>query len=138
MKTTGKMIVISLLICAAMTVGCTKKVKVTIANHSDISRSINLTVPDGTMVVGSVGAGSRLMHTLTVKTADLPAQCNYSAGPGGVSQSFTVTEDSPDKWWFHITAQGRMTGPYTKDDVHTETEDLGEIEVEVNTEMLVR
>ena len=137
MKTSGKIIIVSVLACAAVTAGCAKKVKVTIANHSAHSRSIDLTVPDGTTRVGAVSAGGSLTHTLKVKNDDLPAECNYSAGAGS-SQSFTVTEESPDKWWFHITKDGHLIGPLTKKDVHVETEDRGEIEVEVHRKTILK
>ncbi len=137
MKKTGYIVTVSVLVCAAMMVGCTKKVEVTIANHSDHSRTVSLTVPDGTTTVGAVGAASSLTHTLAVKNEDLPAQCNYSAGAGS-SQSFALTEDSPDRWWFHITKDGRITRPYTKEDTHVETEDRGEVELEVHREMKIK
>jgi len=137
MNTLGRLAGVSVLVCAAMAVGCTKKVNVTIYNHTTSSLGISLTVPDGTLTVGSVGAGSRLTHTLAVKTSDLPAQCTYSAGPGS-SLSFTVDEDTKSKLWFHITRSGRLTGPYGKDDVHVETEKRGKINVKVRTEPVIR
>ena len=125
-------------LCAGMLAGgCSKKVQITVRNHTDVSRPVQLTVPDGTMALGSVGPNSSLTSTLKVKTDDLPAPCNISAG-GGASQSFTVTEDSPSAWWFHITGAGRMAGPYGKDDVHTETEDRGTIVVPAGRRMLVK
>ncbi len=136
MKTTHLIAVASLFACVFVG-GCTKKVQITIRNHSDVSRSVQLTVPDGTMPLGSVGPKSSLTSTLKVKTDDLPAPCNLSAG-GGASQSFTVTDDSPSAWWFHITGEGRMAGPYGKNDVHTETEDRGTIEATTDTRMLLK
>lgn len=118
------------LLSATLAAGCTKKVNVTIYNHTDVSRTIQLTVPDETSALGAVGPGGRLSSTLVVQKSDLPASCNLSAG-AGASQSFTVTEDSPSRWWFHITRQGRLVGPYGKRDVHVETEDGGTIEVPV-------
>jgi len=117
--------------------GCTKKVRVTIVNHTDVSRPVQLTVPDGTMPLGRVGPNSSLTSTLTVKKDDLPAPCNLSAG-GGASQSFAVTEDSPAAWWFHITGAGTMAGPYREDDEHVETEDRGTITVPAGRRMLVK
>ncbi len=130
MRTSGKAIGISLLILAVMMVGCTRKTAVTISNHSDLSRNISVTVPDGTSPVGAVGAGGRLTHTLVVKTEDLPAECSYSAG-AGASQSFMVSEDTKSKLWFRITKAGKLMGPYTKDDVHVETRQTGEVKVVV-------
>jgi len=115
---------------AGLAAGCTKKVEITVFNHTDVSRTLQLTVPDETTTLGAIGPNGRLSTTLVVKTADLPASCNLSAG-AGASQSFTVTEDSPSKWWFHVTRQGRLVGPYGKKDVHVETEDGGTIEVPV-------
>jgi len=131
------LIAVALLCSVVLVGGCTKKVQVTVMNHTDVSRPVQLTVPDGTMVLGSVGPNSSLTSTLKVKTDDLPAPCNLSAG-GGASQSFTVTEDSPSAWWFHITAEGRMAGPYGENDVHTETEDRGTIEATTGRQMLVK
>ena len=110
--------------------GCTKKVQITVLNHTEASRTIQLTVPDDMMTLGAVGPGGRLSSTLAVKKSDLPASCRLSAG-AGAEQSFAVTEDSPDEWWFHITAAGRLAGPYGKRDVHVETEDGGTIDVPV-------
>ena len=118
-----------LLAGTVLMVGCVKKVKVTIMNHSSQPQTVRLTVPDGTMTVGTVSAGGSLSHTLKVKTEDLPAQCNYSIT--GSSLSFTVDEDSPGRWWFHITKDGRITGPYGKKDTHVETEHKSTIKVTV-------
>ena len=118
-----------LLVGTVLMVGCVKKVKVTIMNHSSQPQTVRLTVPDGTMTVGTVSARGSLSHTLKVKTEDLPAQCNYSIT--GSSLSFTVDEDSPGRWWFHITKDGRITGPYGKKDTHVETEHKGTIKVTV-------
>ena len=125
-------------LCAGMLVGgCTKKVQITVMNHTDVSRPIQLTAPDGTIAIGSVGPKSSLTSTLVVKKDYLPAPCNISAG-GGASQSFTVLEDSPSAWWFHITAEGRMAGPYGRDDVHTETDDRGTIVVPAGRRILIK
>lgn len=129
--------VVALSCLVVLSAGCAKKVRLTIANHSSVSRTIQLTAVDETMTLGAVGADSRLTSTLKVKTADLPAQCNISAG-AGASQSFTVTEDSPSKWWFHITRDGRLVGPYGKNDEHVETEDRGTIEVPIERRMLLK
>ena len=91
------------------------------ANHSDVARQVQLTTPEGTSTIGAVGAEGSLRTKLVVKNSDLPAQCQLSVG-AGAAQSFSVTEDSPAKWWFHVTKDGRLTGPYGKDDTHTETD----------------
>jgi len=114
--------------------GCTKKIDITILNHTDASRTIQLTGPYETETLGAVGAHGRLSSTLAIKTSDLPASCNLSAG-AGAQQSFRVTEDSPSAWWFHVTNTGRLAGPYGKHDVHVETEDGGTIEVPVKRRM---
>ena len=130
MKTSAGRIGLVLLACAGMLAGCTKKMRVTISNHSAEARRITVTCPDGTLPVGAVSAGGRFTHTLAVKAEDLPAQCTYSAGMG-VSQSFTVSEDTKDKLWFRITKDGQLMGPYTKDDVHVETEDRGTVKLTI-------
>jgi len=131
----SNVILVALLAGTVLMVGCVKKVKVTIMNHSPQPQTVQLTVPDGTMTVGTVSAGGSLSHTLKVKTEDLPAQCNYSIT--GSSLSFTVDEDSPGRWWFHITKDGRITGPYGKKDTHVETEHKGTIKVTVPGGMVV-
>jgi len=131
----SNVILVVLLAGAVLMVGCVKKVKVTIMNHSSQPQTVQLTVPDGTMTVGTVSAGGSLSHTLKVKTEDLPAQCNYSIT--GSSLSFTVDEDSPGRWWFHITKDGRITGPYGKKDTHVETEHKRTIKLTVPGGMVV-
>ncbi len=135
MDMTAKIVAVCVLVCAAMAVGC-KKIEVTIHNHSADAMSVRITVPDGTVPLGAVSAGGRLSHTIKINNEDLPAQCSVSAGVGN-SQSFTVTEDTKDKLWFHITNKGRLTGPYTKQDVHVETEKRGHIEETVHQETVV-
>jgi hypothetical protein len=111
---------LSLMTLAVLATGCDKKIQLTVANHSDISRTVQMSTPDETMNVGTVSPNGRMKTTLSVKTSDLPADC-YLTAEGGAKQTFTVTEDSPSKWWFHISADGVLAGPYGKDDVHAET-----------------
>ena len=134
---TSHLIAIALL-CAAMCAGgCTKTVDITIMNHTDVSRQLQLTVPDGTTTLGAIGPNSTFRSLLKVKKDDLPAQCNLDAG-SGASQAFIVTDDSPSAWWFHITAEGKMVGPLGKNDIHTETENRGKIEVRSEPKMLLK
>ena len=133
---TSHLIAVAVLCAGVLVGGCTKKVHISVRNHTDVSRPIQLTAPDGTMAIGSVAPKSVLTSTLAIKKDYLPAPCNISAG-GGASQSFTVTEDSPSAWWFHITGEGRMAGPYGENDVHTETEDRGTIKATTGRRMLV-
>jgi len=137
MKTTGKLLVVGVLLCTALMVGC-KKVNLMVYNHSDSARDIKVTTPDeGTLPVGSVSAGGgRLSYTMKIKNEDMPARCSVSAGVGN-TQAFTVNEDTKDKLWFHVTRNGELTGPFTKDDTFVDTEDMGEIELEVREEMIV-
>jgi len=132
-----KMLAVSLMACAVLAGGCTKKVQVTVANHSDISRTIQLSSPDETMTVGAVSAGGNLTTTLTVKNSDLPAQC-YLSAEGGAQQSFMVTEDSPSKWWFHVTKDGKLTGPYGKEDTHAESEKTTDISVPIGRTTILK
>jgi hypothetical protein len=124
------------MISAAVLAGCTKKIKVTIRNHTTSDKTVQLTVPDGTRTIGVVGKNSGMTHTLAVKKDDLPAQCHYAAG-AGASVSFEVSDDSPDIWFFHITNDGKLAGPYGKNDVHTETENRGKVELRTGTQMIV-
>jgi len=122
MRMTGKIAVVSMLVCVALMVGCSKQVTLTIYNHSSTPRNIEVTVPDGTRPIGSVSAGGRIVHTVKIRNEVLPAVCNLSAGTGA-SQSFTVDDETQTYLWFHITKNGAMTGPYDQDSVHTETGD---------------
>jgi len=134
---TNHLVAIALLCAAVCAGGCTKTVNITVMNHSEVSRQLQLTVPDGTMTLGAVGPNSTFSSSLKVKKDDLPAPCNLSAG-SGASQSFTVTEESPSAWWFHVTADGKLVGPLGKNDVHTETEDRGTIEMRSRPKMLLK
>ncbi|HUS92443.1 MAG TPA: hypothetical protein VM695_11370 [Phycisphaerae bacterium] len=134
---TRTLLVLASLAGGALAGGCTQKVDITILNHTDVSRTVQLSVPDETVTLGAVGPNGRLSSTLAVKKSDLPASCRLSAG-AGAQQSFTVTEDSPSKWWFHVTASGQLAGPYGKDDVHVETEDRGTIDVPVGRRMKLK
>ena len=121
MKST-KVLLVALVACAAVAAGCEKKVLVTVMNHSDLARTVKLSTPDDTITMGSVGAeGGRQSMTLVVKTNEMPAQCRIAAGTGS-DLGFPVTDDTPDKLWFHITKDGKLAGPYRKDDVHAETD----------------
>ena len=122
---------------AGLLAGCSKKVEITIYNHTDVSRTVQATVPDETMTLGAVGPNGRLSATISVKKSDLPASCHLSAG-AGAQQSFTVTEDSPSKWWFHVTRAGRLAGPYGRSDVHVETEDRGTVEMPVKRRTILK
>ena len=132
MRMTGKITVISMLVCVALMVGCSREVTLTIYNHSSAPRNIQVTVPDATRPIGSVSAGGRIKHTVKIKNDDLPAVCNCSAG-AGASQSFTVDDETPKDLWFHITKNGAMTGPYDKDSIHTETGDP-DVDIRIRSE----
>ena len=113
--------ILALTACLAVAGGCTKKMDLTIYNHTDVTRTVQLSTPSETTTIGAVSAGSRLSTVLRLETKDLPAQCRLAAGPGA-EQTFTVTEDSPSQWWFHINKDGKLVGPYGKHDVHAESE----------------
>jgi hypothetical protein len=131
-------VTVTLVAIAMLAGGCNKKVQLSIANHSSTARTIQVTVPDETMTLGQVGAdGGRLTSTVTVKNSDLPAQLQLSAG-AGATNSFMVTEDTPDKLWFHVTRDGKLAGPYDKKDVHVETEETGKVNVSVDQQMIVK
>ena len=136
MKTTH-FIAIGLLVAAVCLTGCTKTVHLTIMNHTDVSRQVQLTVPEGTMTLGSVGPEGTMTSSMKLEKDDLPAACNLSVG-AGASQSFTVTDDSPKAWWFHVTKDGRLVGPLGQYDLHTETESGGSIELRSKPKMMVR
>jgi len=134
---TNHLIAIALLSAAVCAGGCTKTVKITIMNHTDVSRPVQLTVPDGTMTLGAVGPNSRMSSSLKVKRDDLPASCNLSAG-SGASQSFTVTDESPSAWWFDVNPDGTLTGPFGENDERSVTEDRGTIELRSRPKMQLK
>lgn len=137
MKTTH-LIAVSLLCAAICAGGCTKTVSLTIMNHTETARNLQLTVPDGTMPVGTVGPnGGTMMTKMKVNNSDLPAMCNLSAG-AGASQSFTVTEDSPSAWWFHVTPEGKLVGPLGKHSEYIKDVDGGTIEMRSTPRTIVR
>ncbi len=129
MTTRAKTAALTVLLTAmAVTAGCSKEVTSTIINHTDNSLPVRLTLPQGTQSIGTVGADSSLKHKFKISGDDLPARCSYSAG-AGLSTPFTVTEDSPDKVWFHISKTGQFVGPMTKDDTYVHDEQTGEIRI---------
>jgi len=134
---TSHLVAIALLCAAVCAGGCTKTVNITVMNHTDVSRQLQLTVPDVTMTLGAVGANSMISSTMKVKKDDLPAQCNLDAG-SGASQSFVVTDESPSAWWFHISAAGKLVGPLREGDRYTETEDRGTIELRSGPKMQLK
>lgn len=125
-------------LCVALaSTGCSKKMQLTVINHTDLARPVQLTVPHETMSVGTVGpGGGRLSTTVSVKEDDLPAQANLSAGTA--TSSFVISKHSPDAWWFHITADGKLAGPYGEDDVHVEAGVDTEVNVQGGSRMIVR
>jgi hypothetical protein len=138
MRMTGKIAVVSMLVCVALMVGCSKQVTLTVFNHSATARNIQVTIPEGTRPVGSVSAGGMIIHTVEIKNKDLPAVCNCTAG-AGASQSFTIDDETRSKLWFHITKDGALAGPYDKDSVHTETGDPDvDIKLRSDPQMIVR
>ena len=134
---TSHLVAIALLCAAVCAGGCTKTVNITVMNHTDVSRQLQLTVPDGTMTLGAIGPNSTMSSTLKVKKDDLPASCNLSAG-SGASQSFTVTDESPSAWWFDINPDGTLTGPFGKNDPRTVTTPQGTIEMRSRPKMLLK
>ncbi len=123
LKTAALAAVLTALVVVA---GCSKEVTSTIRNHTDNAMLVKLTVPEGTRTIGKVGADSSMSHKFKIKNEYLPARCTYMAGVG-LSSSFTVTEDSPDKVWFHISKNGQIVGPMTEKDTFVHEEKTGEI-----------
>jgi hypothetical protein len=120
---------LALTACLAVAGGCTKKIDLTINNLSEVARTVQLSTPSGTTTVGTVGpGGGRLSTVLRVETKELPAQCHLAAG-AGAEQTFAVTEDSPSKWWFRITKDGKLAGPYGKHDEHVEADQTIDVTV---------
>jgi hypothetical protein len=130
--------IVALTVLPLLAGGCTKKLQLSIVNHTDTARTIQVSLPEETMAMGQVGPdGGRLTIKVAVKTSDLPAQLQLSAG-AGASTSFMVTEDSPDKLWFHVTRQGKLAGPYEKKDVHVETEETENVDIKAGERMIVK
>jgi hypothetical protein len=118
--------------------GCVKKVQLTIWNHGDTARTIQVTGPEGTLEWGQVGPhDGRLSEVLAVKTSDLPAQVRISAG-GGAATTFQVSEDTEDHLSFHISHTGELSGPYRDKDRYVEMKKESEITVKSEGKMVVR
>ncbi|MFP3937844.1 MAG: hypothetical protein ACLFVW_05840 [Phycisphaerae bacterium] len=139
MKTFG---VVAALLLVVVAMGCEKKVTLTTMNHTDESLSIRYTTPDdGSRTAGTVGPGGSLTHSVRVKEEELPVQCSYRADnlAGGTltHTNFPITKDTPGKLWFHVTSQGRLAGPYTKDDVHVESRQGSDVQIDAGQQMIV-
>ncbi|MCJ7544002.1 MAG: hypothetical protein MUP47_05455 [Phycisphaerae bacterium] len=131
-------VVVALAVLPMLAGGCVKKVQLTIMNHGDTAREIQVTTPEETTTLGSVGPNEgQLTGLVAIKTSDFPAQVRLSAG-GGATTSFMVTEDTADRLWFHISRSGAMAGPYGKQDVHVETEKDAEVTVKSEGKMVVK
>ncbi|MGC9455868.1 MAG: hypothetical protein ACP5HU_13565 [Phycisphaerae bacterium] len=133
---------VAVLVLVAVAVGCEKKVTLTTMNHTGQSLNVRYTTPaDGTKAAGTVGPNGSLTHAVRVKTDDLPAQCSYrvdNLGGGVLSQtSFQISEDTPGQLWFHVTSDGRLAGPYTKDDVHVESHEGSDVQIDMGGQMIV-
>ncbi|NBB95781.1 MAG: hypothetical protein GVY16_08575 [Planctomycetes bacterium] len=126
-----------LAVCLVFVAGCDKKIALTIRNHSDMPRQVQMSDPYETMTVGTIGPEGVMRTTLRVKKDDLPAQCSLTAA-GGVTETFRVNDDSPDKWWFHIGENGDIAGPYGKNDVHVESDQTIDVTTPVQQKTLVR
>lgn len=136
-----KRILVTVAVLAALGMlagGCTKKVTLSITNHSDMTRDIQVTTPEETLTLGQVGPnGGKITHPIRIKTEEFPAQVRLSA-EGGAHVSFTVTDDTKDKLYFHISGEGAMSGPHTKDDVYVETVKDADVTVKSGGRMVVR
>lgn len=131
-------VILALAVLPMLTLGCTKKVQLTIVNHAETARDIQVTTPEETLTLGSVGPnGGSLTGMIAIKSSDLPAQVRISAG-AGANASFMVTEDTADRVWFHISRTGALSGPYNKRDVHVETEQDATITVKSEGTMVVK
>ncbi|MFA6134308.1 MAG: hypothetical protein WC869_09880 [Phycisphaerae bacterium] len=135
MGTIGKAMLVLIVATTLATVGCSKRMDVTIMNHTDAPLTVAVTVPDGTVPMGTVGAGGRLSQVVKIPMADLPATCSMSAGQE--RQSFTVTEDTQERLWFHISKKGSLSGPYNKGDVYTDQDVTSEIKARVSQDTIV-
>lgn len=114
MKRASGTLLVAAVLCAVAAAGCQKKLDLTFVNHTGSVLPVKVTTPDaGTMQAGSVGpSGSRLRYSVRIRTEDLPATCTCTVGVA--SKTFTVTEDTKQKLWFHYTEKG-LAGPMDKD-----------------------
>ncbi|MFP4106618.1 MAG: hypothetical protein ACLFVU_11085 [Phycisphaerae bacterium] len=113
MQSIGKLAAGAILVSLVTLVGCDKKYNLTFVNHTDQSMEVKVTPPMGsTQTIGQIGAdGSQLNYSIKVNTDDMPATTSVKAGM--MSRSFTITEDTPGKLWFHIDDKG-IQGPLDK------------------------
>lgn len=130
--------IVALAVLPMLAGGCVKKVQLTIMNHGDTARDIQVTTPEETITLGTVGPnGGKLTGVVAINASDLPAQVRLSAG-AGASTSFMVTEDTADELSFHISRTGALAGPYGKKDVHVETEQDADVTVKSEGKMVVK
>lgn len=132
-----RMLLIAVVGALGLASGCEKQIQVTIYNHSDEAKTIRVTTPEETTTVGNVGSAGRLTTVMKVKNSDLPGQCSLAAGPGP-GLSFSVTQDSPSKWWFHVTKDGKVTGPYGRLDEHVNSEKTVDVKLPVERTMIIK
>ena len=129
MKRTSKALLVVVALCGLAATGCQKKVRITFINHTDEVLPVTVTTPsEGTITFGSVPANSNLRCVVRIPTDDLPALCSAKVGLIG-SKSFTISEDTKDKLWFHYTDKG-LAGPADEETDVTVTKPTGEIVVE--------
>ena len=129
MKRTSKALLVVVAICGLAATGCQKRVKITFVNSTDETLPVSVTTPsDGTITVGSIGGNSSLPYVVRIPTDDLPALCSAKVGLIG-RKSFTISEDTKDKLWFHYTDKG-LAGPADEYTDVTVTKQTGKIVIE--------
>lgn len=130
MKAASGTVLVVLALCVMGATGCQKKLDLTFVNHTGRVLAVKVTTPDaGTMQAGSVGpSGSKLRYSVRIPAEDLPATCTCAVGIA--SKTFTVTEDTKQKLWFHYTEKG-LAGPMDKDTPFVDVTKEREIKVTV-------
>ena len=125
-----------LVLCAMTAAGCQKKVQITFFNHTNSVLPVKVTTPEhGTVPVGSIaGNGSQIRYTVRIKTDLLPAQC--ACAMGLASKTFTITEDTPDRLWFHLTRKG-LAGPVDEGTTLIDAEKIIDVKTTIRTDTVV-
>lgn len=115
-----KRILLPILMAGLLVGGCSKTIDMTFVNHGSNLETVTFMAPAGTETIGTVSPSGRLRYQAKLEGDDLPAECGLSLGHGP-DLRFMVTESTPSAWWFHITGDGQLAGPYGPNDVHSET-----------------
>jgi hypothetical protein len=124
----------SLLLVAAMAVGCTRDFNLTFRNLTRNPVDVALDGPARSEDVGTIGPAREMRFELKIKENYLPEPWTIQAGK--LTRKFTFTKDTPTELWINIQEES-IVGPLGKDDVVKEsTKKSGSVKVIENQPVL--